>query len=328
MTASSIRIRAPSRLHFGLLSFGGPGRQFGGVGVMIRQPALELVIRPRMGPPMHMSNPARMAATVARWVKYRRRDRAPACAIEIEASPPPHVGLGSGTQLALALAAGLDAFCNGPELNPIELAVATGRGRRSAVGTYGFVMGGMIVERGRQSDERLAPLECRMPLPRQWRFLLVRPTHRRGLSGAAEQTTFQSLPAVSTATREILIRLVRERIIPAVKTHDFLGFADAVHEYGRQAGNCFASCQGGPYNGPELTALVEQMRRLGLRGVGQSSWGPTLFALARSEEEARSARDALRAENDPEKIHVDISAPDDTGARIERIETRNETRDP
>jgi predicted sugar kinase len=51
MTASdlSIRVRAPSRLHFGLLAFGNEApRQFGGVGVMIDRPFTELIARLRV----------------------------------------------------------------------------------------------------------------------------------------------------------------------------------------------------------------------------------------------------------------------------------------
>ena len=40
-----VQVTAPSRLHFGLMSYGGPGRQFGGAGVMIDQPSTQLTVR-------------------------------------------------------------------------------------------------------------------------------------------------------------------------------------------------------------------------------------------------------------------------------------------
>ena len=44
MNARRIRIRTPSRLHFGLLGWGPQAaRQFGGVGLMIEDPGLELI---------------------------------------------------------------------------------------------------------------------------------------------------------------------------------------------------------------------------------------------------------------------------------------------
>ena len=43
----AVTVTAPSRLHFGMFSFGRSDiRQFGGVGVMVEQPALRLTIEP------------------------------------------------------------------------------------------------------------------------------------------------------------------------------------------------------------------------------------------------------------------------------------------
>ena len=38
----AVRVTAFSRLHFGLSAWGGTGRQFGGVGLMVARPAIEL----------------------------------------------------------------------------------------------------------------------------------------------------------------------------------------------------------------------------------------------------------------------------------------------
>ena len=47
MPVKTVHVSAPSRLHFGLLSFGNPkAKQFGGVGVMIERPGLQLTISP------------------------------------------------------------------------------------------------------------------------------------------------------------------------------------------------------------------------------------------------------------------------------------------
>ncbi len=47
MTIPGIRIRTPSRLHFGLLGWGPQaGRQFGGVGLMIDSPGIDLLVEP------------------------------------------------------------------------------------------------------------------------------------------------------------------------------------------------------------------------------------------------------------------------------------------
>ena len=47
MTNPRMRIRTPSRLHFGLLGWGPrASRQFGGVGLMIDSPGINLVVEP------------------------------------------------------------------------------------------------------------------------------------------------------------------------------------------------------------------------------------------------------------------------------------------
>ena len=48
------------------------------------------------------------------------------------------------------------------QLDLKELTRLTGRGRRSAVGTYGFVQGGFLVETGKVPGESLAPLALRI----------------------------------------------------------------------------------------------------------------------------------------------------------------------
>src|SRR5262249_44809242 len=151
------------------------------------------------------------------------------------------------------VAGGLNAFCGLPSQTPQELALSVGRGLRSAVGTYGFVFGGLIVEQGKLSCEPISPLDCRIDLPEEWRFVLIRPRGLVGLAGEKEGEAFGSLPAVPQAVTEELIALVRDRLVPAAATADFAQFAESLYSYGRLSGECFAARQGGPFNGPLLT---------------------------------------------------------------------------
>src|SRR5262249_56077258 len=52
-----------------------------------------------------------------------------------------------------------------------------------------------------------------------------------------------------------------------------------VQEFNGRAGEPFAAAQGGPYASSEIADLIAEVRRAGVRGVGQSSWGPTVFAV-------------------------------------------------
>ncbi len=315
--APSVHIAAPSRLHFGLWSLAGTGgRQFGGVGVMVERPGLRLVIRASdrleaVGP---LSDRAIVFAR--RWTEFHRLPL-PGCRIEIGDAPPEHAGLGTGTQLGLAIAAGLSAFVGLPSQSPQELALSVGRGLRSAVGTYGFVQGGLIVEQGKLPGEPISPLDCRIDMPAQWRFVLVRPTGLTGLAGDNESAAMDTLPAIPADVTERLIAEARDGLVPAAGTGDFAQFAESLYRYGNLSGQCFAARQGGPYNGPVLTRLVEQIRLLGGVGVGQSSWGPTLFVVQPNQAGAEELSQAIQTEHSAGELAITITPPANRGARIE-----------
>jgi beta-RFAP synthase len=322
MSPRAITVRSPSRLHFGLLSFGGDkrqlgdqGRQFGGVGVMVARPGIDLRITPAEAFEAAGPLAERVREFAARWARSETLPDLPACRVEVVAAPPAHVGLGVGTQLGLSVAAGLSALAGRPNRSPLELAASVGRGLRSAVGTYGFAHGGLIVERGKLPREPLAPLDFRADLPDEWRFVLVCPRTDRGLSGAAEQTAFAELPPVPHQLTEQLRQELRLRLLPALVARDFDQFSESLYRFGTAAGECFARRQGGPFNGPLLTELVRRMRATGVSGVGQSSWGPTLFALLPNEARAESFAAQLLAES-PEPLDVLVTPPCNAGAQI------------
>jgi predicted sugar kinase len=365
----SVSIAAPSRLHFGLFSWGNPGRQFGGVGVMIEPPGLRLevetlsafgeptaddVVEFGRGCPESPDVLTRIAEFRRRWAAYHVVPTGPPLRWRVLESPPRHAGLGSGTQWGLCVAAALDALSGRlaferraaqqarfadesaadrtGECWVREAAASVGRGLRSAVGAYGFALGGLIIEPGKLPGEELSPLERRFAVPDNWRFVLVCPqiaaeTSTTGLHGAAERQAFARLPPVPQAVTERLRRIALESLAPAVERADCAAFSDAVFEYGIEAGNCFQAVQGGPFNGPILADLAHRMRLLGARGVGQSSWGPTLFAVMPTETEAvafATAIAAVIAAESPVPADVRIAAPNNRGAVL-RTRIRAET---
>ena len=310
-----VHVVAPSRLHFGLWSLGGADpRQFGGVGAMIERPELRLKLSDAASLTATGDSADRAIGYARRWAEFHSVPP-PRCHIEISATSPGHVGLGSGTQLGLSVAAGLNAFCGLPSQSPQELAQSVGRGLRSAVGTYGFVFGGLIVEQGKLPDEPISPLDCRIDLPEHWRFVLVRPKELVGLAGDVETEAFGALPSVPPAVTEELIAEVCERLVPAAATDDFSLFAESLYRYGRLSGEIFSARQGGPYNGPIVTSIIEQIRRLGHVGVGQSSWGPTVYVALPSQKAAEQLVLELGAQNDLANLEMMISPPCNRGAK-------------
>ena len=311
-----VHIQAPSRLHFGLWSLGGgSSRQFGGVGAMIQLPGIQLRIAPAESLTANGPLAERAVLFARRWAEFHRR-LPPKCQIHIISAPPQHTGLGTGTQLALSIAAGLNAFAGMPCHSPQELALTVGRGLRSAVGTYGFVHGGLIIEQGKLSAEPISPLDCRISLPDAWRFVLVRPRGLCGLAGEDESAAIASLPAIPESVTRELIAEVRDALVPAAATSNFIEFARSVYRYGYQSGMAFAPRQGGPYNGPVLTELVERIRSLGHEGVGQSSWGPTLLVVQPDQQAAEAFVSQMSVALPAADIEFTITPPANAGAII------------
>jgi len=316
MPSLEVQVHAPSRIHLGLLSFGHDDRPFGGVGLMIRPPGLDLHFRSAReftaaGP---LAN--RVKQFAQGWARFHGHSSLPDCQVTVQQAPGEHVGLGTGTQLGLSVVAGLSRFLGMPDLSTGELAACAGRAARSAIGTHGFVHGGLLVERGRLASDPIAALECRLPIPDQWRLVLVRPAEETGLSGQAEQQAFGRLPAVPDEVTVRLLEEIQQQMLPALADGHFAAFSESVYRYGNLAGRCFTSIQGGPYNGKALNQRVDWLRSLGLAGVGQSSWGPTLFVLAENQQHAEQVVGQLDQCPSGQQLLVEIAAPCNQGAEI------------
>ncbi|MCA9174931.1 MAG: hypothetical protein KDB14_10665 [Planctomycetales bacterium] len=296
----SVTVQAGCRLHFGLFSFGGEGRQFGGVGAMLDSPQVDLRISASSHFECKGVHATRVESFRNRFFSHHASLPTP-CLIEVLEAPPEHQGLGLGTALGMSVAAGLRAWLGMSPGNAGELAASVGRGLRSAVGAHGFLLGGMIAEQGRAAGEdQLSPLTHHLLPPSQWRFVLISPPSVPGLSGLQEQAAFDSLPAIGPARRQQLVTLAEQRLLPAAAAGDFAEFAESLHQFGKLAGECFAPIQGGPFNGPLVSGLVRWLRARGVLGVGQSSWGPTVYALVEDEAAAKALVERVQAECLPE----------------------------
>jgi predicted sugar kinase len=133
------------------------------------------------------------------------------------------------------------------------------------------------------------------------------------LHGTAESQAFEQLPPVRSEVRARLIEEVHTQMLPALARQDILAFGESLYRFGRQAGECFAPIQGGPYNGSRVTALAREIRELGVAGVGQSSWGPTLFGVVPDAQAARQLVTELSRRHPEEDLDVCVTAADNQG---------------
>jgi beta-ribofuranosylaminobenzene 5'-phosphate synthase len=283
--------------------------------VMVDPPAVEVELSPAGSFAVEGTLADRTRNIVELLVDRWKLTSLPACTISVR-SPRDHTGLGVGTQLNLAVATGLRRFLNMADLSLEEMAADVGRGARSAVGTYGFQRGGLIVDAGKERDEALGKLASRVALPDRWRFVLFCESEKRGLAGSSEVKAFAQLEPVPDEITQSLWSITNDEILPAVDQHDCPQFGEAVYRFGRRAGECFATAQSGPFASEEIEELVETIRRFGVSGAGQSSWGPTVYAITEGDEEAWRLIERVSETSRNARYDVVIARPNNCGAIV------------
>jgi len=268
-----IRVSAPTRLHFGLLHVPADGsRRFGGLGAMLASPRVEVAARAAD----QWSTHGTLAERARRFVDTIIAQTATAPHTIQADGPPEHTGLGIGTALGLSIACALG----------VSLQLAD-RGERSKIGVHGFEHGGFLLDHGDRAE--------RLPFPPGWSFALLSPRAHHPWHGDRERAAFARCRSVEMAheTTARLHDLIENRLKPALDDRNFAHFAAALGDYNRIAGEPFATDQGGAYASPEATAIIEKLKTAGFAGVGQSSWGPTLFAAIDTPTAVDKLRDTL-----------------------------------
>ncbi len=315
-----IEIRTPCRLHFGLLALDhGGARQYGGVGLMIQRPDIAIRVTPSealsaTGP---MSDKALMFAR--RFIE-RADALVDPVAIEMLRAPRAHTGLGTGTQLGMAVAHAMAMVIGRDDLTAPQLARRVGRGERSAIGTHGFEHGGLIVEGGKTDADAVSPMLVRHACPESWRFVLISPSCLTGVADDRERHAFAQLPPIPPSTTAQMCRLVLLGLVPAMLERDLGGFGEALFELQQHVGRSFAAAQGGIYADPLLERIVTWVRGRGVAGIGQSSWGPTLYAVVAGDYDASSLAGDVARQFDLSPDEVVMTRPDNHGATVRRHE--------
>jgi beta-ribofuranosylaminobenzene 5'-phosphate synthase len=289
----AVWVEAPARLHLGLLDLRGDlGRRFGGMGMAVRAPSLLLEARPAESLQVEGKEAERVREYARRFLDYHGIHGG--AILRVHRAIPAHSGLGSGTQLALATARVLAALHERPSA-PDQLALAVGRARRSAIGTWAFAQGGFLLEGGRAvTGDGPAPLLLRRAVPEGWRCILALPDVPQGLSGSAEDEAFRKISPPSTAVVGRIARLVLMQLLPSLVERDIRGFGQAVTEVQRLVGQTFQKVQGGAFAHPLVSMLIDDLLAWGAAGAGQSSWGPAVYGFVDGEEPAEALASRLR----------------------------------
>lgn len=329
-----VTVEAPARLHLGFMDPAGTlGRPFGSLGLTIdgltTRVTLGAADRQQVsgGPDVSQAELDRAAAHL--HTLQQRTGRAAPLHLSLHEHLPTHAGLGSGTQLALAVGRAF-AHWHGLDLSTATLAQWLARGRRSGVGIAGFDQGGLLLDGGPLPGGAPAPLLARVALPAVWRVLLITDPGCRGLSGAAEVAALASLPPLGRAQAAQICHETLMRVLPGAAGAGFACAAAGLSAIQTVLGDHFAPAQQGePYTSAAVGRLMRWLAvaaeqpaeglaadELGA-GIGQSSWGPTGFALLPSAARAQALIDAAHAAGVvADGLQWRIARPLNHGARV------------
>jgi beta-ribofuranosylaminobenzene 5'-phosphate synthase len=283
---AKIKVSAPARIHMGILN-PTPGigdRLYASVGVGIEEPRTVVKVEPADELLVSGLSADECRSFATRILDYYKLNGAK---INVRSVPPRHAGLGSTTQLSLSIATGITK-AYGLDVRSVELARVLGRGKQSAIGTYAFQQGGFIVEGGWGDNTTFPPLLLHYDFPEDWSFLIVIP-ESRSFDETQELEVFEELPTpqeklVYEACYRLLLGMA-----PAVVEKNIRAFGENLTKLQEVVGAMFSQAQGGVFQ-PHSAPLIEKLRGMGAIGVGQSSWGPAVYALFDPEKRETIAR--------------------------------------
>ena len=319
-----VYVKTPARLHFGLIDMNGDMRRFfGGLGVAIDRPNVILEAQTSETFFVTGEKTEQVTSLAKRFLETYRINAD--VSVHVEQIIPEHAGLGSGTQLALAVAAALAKLFH-VKASIQELSLAMGRMKRTGVGTAVFDQGGFVVDGGKRMNngsiisESFPPLIFRQPFPGDWKFVVAVPNVKKGLTKTEEKNAFGRLPPMPAEDVGRICRLTMMKLLPALVDRDIESFGDALTQIQVVIGGYFAGVQGGTFSSSAATAGLDFMKTCGAYGVGQSSWGPTVYGLVQGEEKAKKIRVELEAFlQDRDGGQVFVANADNRGAIIKYV---------
>jgi beta-ribofuranosylaminobenzene 5'-phosphate synthase len=310
MLHQQVTVTTSARLHMGFFDLtGSAGQMFGGLGMALDAPCTQLKIT-------HSENlnfVAKSGENVVKIVENLLKlfNLPNNFYLEILQSIPEHTGLGSGTQMALAIGTGLSQLFN-LNLSTAQIATAAMRGKRSGIGIGTFAQGGFLLDSGKQKDI-IPSIAMRKTIPADWRVLLVFDANHTGVHGVAEKQAFQMLKPAQGSLRNMVV----DHMLPALQRADLLAFGAYMQDLQAYNGAYFAPIQGGHYASQDVADVLGWLQTNGAACVGQSSWGPTGFAILENQQHAENLqRQVQLAFAAKPNISFQICQGKNTGATI------------
>jgi len=263
---------------------------YGSMGLAVEQPRFVAVFSSVEEGEPRVSG---MPEDIAEIVRDTSRRLGVAVSAEATSYLPRHVGLGATTQTTLATGAAA-CLIHGLHLSPDEIARACGRGQISSVGVEVFKYGGFVVDAARrnQGHPRRGAVVS-LPFPDKWVVVVAVPRGVFGLNEEEELAAFRLLPKPPRSTPERISRLILVKLLPALLDEEMQEFGEALTLIQGLEGEVFSPVQGGAVRATESLRALQAFKEAGIVGIGQSSWGPTVYGFTESAKRAEQARRAV-----------------------------------
>jgi len=239
-----------------------------------------------------------------------------------------HMGLGSKTQMALAIATSIIKILDIDMKIDIEtLTYMVGRGGTSGIGFRSFDSGGFVLDCGHRfgegeekhsflpssaSNAKPARTILQYKFPEDWTVLVVILNVPAGASNIEEINVFQKhcpipIEEVQQVSHHILLQL-----LPGIIEKDLDTFGKAVNQI-RKIGFKKIEVSLQHEKVKELIQFLEQKSNC----AGMSSFGPTVFSIFQSEDEARKILDEINQKFSSVGLTTYITTANNSGAHIE-----------
>lgn len=326
MTAS-VGVSTSGRLHMGFFDLhGGLGRKFGSIGLSLTEP--NLILSAKRSKSLQVSGASNVPESViARISKVSQQilsamNIAESVEVNISEAVPEHSGLGSGTQMALATGSVI-SYLYQLNLTSMQIATLTGRGRRSGVGISAFDYGGLLVDGGRAvsaSHSSPPPMLARYDFPEEWAILLIFDASEPGIHGDQEKVAFNELPTFPESLAAHLCRHVLMQAMPALVERDLIAFGQSIQVLQQHVGDYFLPVQGGRYASRLVSAVLERLEAMRVPCFGQSSWGPTGFAIFANKNQAEQHLQQLKTTFTDRALSWKICSACNHGAKFNKFD--------
>jgi beta-ribofuranosylaminobenzene 5'-phosphate synthase len=343
-----LRVSAPSRLHFGLMQID-PTKPhcYGGLGLMINSPAFslqaetadqfEVQFQCNVDPATAIEVETKIVHATNAAMQAMQLSSAPRLRFVVETYPRLHSGLGAGTQIAcmtVTLIQAMLQFAKGEfhhsalevwnsHEKPALLALSehSRRGKRSHIGLNGFLNGGFIYDSGQTNVESVRDLQS-IAFPLNWEIAIVTNDREKGLSGDDEQSSFLQNQRRESSIPDRMFEVIHRSIMPSVQTADFADFAPSIHEYNSLAGQLFSNGTQHRFASQQADLVRQSFADAGFVAYGQSSWGPTMWAIedkSRMPSRVNNLQAALQ-ERGLHHSHIQVTSASNRSAKIERVD--------